>query len=185
MFPPICNKTIEHVCREASVAAARLVRQLRLPGHERDDLSQDLLVDVFARLKSFDPARDTFGAFVGVVVVHQAARLSSRVRRRRVVFAPMSADDLLSRAGSAVTGPEETADVLRQPADRLAAVELRLDLERALSTLSRSDIALCGDLAERTPTELSREGTGARASLYRRVHEIRLHLLSVGIAPTA
>lgn len=57
--------------READREAARLVRQFRLPSHERDDLRQDLLVDLIARLPGFNPDRGSLGAFAGAVMSHR------------------------------------------------------------------------------------------------------------------
>jgi hypothetical protein len=47
--------------REAEITAGRLIRRMNLSTHDRDDLRQDLLVDVFARLKDFDPCRHRGG----------------------------------------------------------------------------------------------------------------------------
>ena len=71
--------------RQASIGAARLVRQFRLSPHEREDLQQDFLVDLIARLKSFDPARGSLGAFASTVVAHQAGRMAARICRERAM----------------------------------------------------------------------------------------------------
>ena len=54
---------IETIIREADAAARRLRRKLCLPVCEREDLGQDLLVDLLRRLPAYDPARGSIGAF--------------------------------------------------------------------------------------------------------------------------
>jgi RNA polymerase sigma-70 factor (ECF subfamily) len=67
-----------------------------------------------------------------------------------------------------------------QPADAFAAAG-RLDLERGLRTLDPVDRALCASLTHTTVDRLAASGHGARSNLYRRVRNIRLALLAVGL----
>ena len=187
---PLSEADLLLLRREAEVAAARIVRRLRLATHYREDLRQDLLLDLIARLKGFDPTRGSLGAFAGKVIDHRAARLTHRLRRERNVFAPVSLDDPLPGAEDATVGDTLAEScgypaMMGQPSDRFAAVERRLDLDRALSRVLRSDLALCAQLVNRTPTELSQDGLGSRASLYRQLHELRLRLMTGGIPDAA
>ncbi len=171
---------------EASAAASRLCRHHRLPSHEQEDLRQELLARSLARIGSYDPARGSFGAFAGRIMARQAALLAKRIRRARAASASMSLDDPLPRtdggtAGSAIAEADGYGAWLGQPTDAIGALERKLDLGRALASLGRSDLALCAALAESTPGELTRAGRGARASVYRRVRQIRLRLLAAGI----
>src|SRR5882724_9987861 len=79
--------------REATMAARGLVRRLGLPGHEQEDLRQELLVDLIARLKWFDPARGTLNAFANVIIRHRAGRLARRINIERAIFAPTPLKD--------------------------------------------------------------------------------------------
>jgi RNA polymerase sigma-70 factor (ECF subfamily) len=184
---PLSDTDLVRLFHEADVAAARLVRCLRLPPDEREDLRQDLLTDLISRLPAFDPARGTLGAFAGTVIAHRAARLAARIRRERAVFAPVSPDDPMADAEGTTLG-ETIAESSGYPAmmgqwtDGFAAVERRLDLDRALGTLRGSDLALCSRLIHHTPTELSQVGFGSRAGLYRQVQEIRLQLMTGGLS---
>ena len=56
---------------EADAAARSLVRRMRLPRHDLEDIRQDLITDAFARLAAFDPARGSIGAFVATVMAHR------------------------------------------------------------------------------------------------------------------
>src|SRR5690554_724601 len=80
---------------EAHRAARRLVRRVRLPRHQLEDVQQDLLVDLLERLPAFDARRGTLGAFAGKILTHKAARLANSIRRDRTRFGavPISLDE--------------------------------------------------------------------------------------------
>jgi hypothetical protein len=190
MSPPLTSADWDWLGREAEVLAMRMVRQFRLPHHERDDLRQELLMDLVTRLEAFDSTRGTLAALAGTVMAHRTRRLVARLRRQRTLFAPISLDEpTLARDGSTIGDNITESDgylaLHGQLADRIAEIERRLDLERALSLLEISDLQLCAHLICRSPNELSREGVAARASLYRRLRELRLQLLAAGIAAAA
>lgn len=143
-----------------------------------------------ARLKGFDPTRGSLGAFAGKVIAHRAARLTDRLRRERAVFTPVSLDHPLADAEDATLGDTMTESngysaMMGQSTDSFADLERRHDLDRALGTLRRSDLALCATLVHHTPTELSQDGLGSRATLYRQVHELRLRLMTGGLSDAA
>ena len=172
--------------READSGARRLLRRLRLPEHDRDDLRQDLLADLIQRLKWFDPRRGTLGVFAGTIVRHRALRMAARIFRERAVFTQLLHEGERERARSDnIAEGDGYAAILEQTWDRLTAVERRLDLVRALGLLSQSDLSLCVELVERSPTEISRSGRRSRASLYRQLKEIRLQMLTAGISAAA
>lgn len=173
--------------REAERGASHLVFNLRLPPHERDDLRQDLLVDLIKRLKHFDPARGSLGAFATTVISHRAALLVARVRRDRHWFQQLSLDEPSACTPGTTLGDTVAEEggylaVMGQPVDRFAAVERRLDMEWAIGALCRRDQELCSHLVRRAPTELCRKGFGSRAGLYRQIHEIRLALMAHGLS---
>ena len=74
---------IETIIREADAAAQRLRRKLCLPVCEREDLGQDLLVDLLRRLPAYDPARGNIGAFANIVLRNQSSRIAMRHHRQR------------------------------------------------------------------------------------------------------
>jgi RNA polymerase sigma-70 factor (ECF subfamily) len=69
--------------------------------------------------------------------------------------------------------------------DAFAAVDRRLDLDRALGTLPQEALPLCAELIEQSPHELAKASPTSRATLYRRLHELRLRLLIAGIPASA
>lgn len=190
MLFPICDTDLVLLLREADVAAAWLVRRLRLPEHEREDLRQDLLIDLISRIKGFDPARGSLGAFAGKVIAHRATRLMGRLRREREAFPAVSLDDPLpgyegTTLGDTIAESDGYPAMMGQPSDGFAAIERRLDLDRALGYLRRSDLSLCAMLVHQTPTELSEDGLRSRATLYRQLRDLRLRLMAGGLSEAA
>jgi RNA polymerase sigma-70 factor (ECF subfamily) len=131
-----------------------------------DDFRQDFLVDLISRMKWYDPARATLGAFAGVVVQNRSKELFQQVHRERQLFA----------------GRPEVAAIRLLACDCSSQTEQRLDLSRVIQSLPASEQQLCRELVMRTPTEVVRSGAVSRASLYRRLKSIRRHLHAEGIA---
>jgi len=182
LLHPIAEREARRVCRIA-----------RLPAQEREDIRQDLLLDLLTRLPAFDPARGSLAAFATICFRHHGARLAERIRRERDRRHPAALDD--STAGEDGEEALTLADLIPeseghaawcgQPTDRIAALERRLDLGRAGTALDARDHPLCAALAEHTPHELGRHGPLPRSVLYRRIREMRLRLLAAGIAAAA
>ncbi len=173
---------------DADVAARRLLRQLRLSKENLPDIRQDLITDVLARLRAFDPERGSLGAFLATIFSHKAARIARQVKAHRRLFGacPVSLDDPMpgipgTARGGLIAEQDGYAAFFGQPADAFAPVERRIDLERRLGILPRKDGALCAALSLATIDELAESGRGARASLYRRLHDIRLGLTAAGL----
>ncbi|MDK9720420.1 MAG: hypothetical protein OEL53_04465 [Rhodospirillales bacterium] len=170
---------------EADAAARRLRRTLGLSPDDTADLRQELLLDVIARLRSFDPARGSLGAFVGTVMAHRASRLAAQIRNERR-HSGGSLDEPLAGADGGcrvdLVGEEDRlATLYGQPTNAFAAIERRIEIERGLGCLDRKDRVLCAALSHATPDQLAIAGRGVRSSLYRRVREIRFRLMAVGL----
>jgi len=159
--------------RSADRVALRIIRTCRIPRHEQEDLRQDLLTDLFAAC--FD---------------HRAIRLTERILRGRATMAPISLDDPQPGSegltiGDSVAEADGYGAWLGQPTDAFAAVERRIDLDRALGTLPAETLPLCAELTERSPHELAKASPTSRATLYRHLRELRLRLLVAGIPAAA
>lgn len=174
---------------EADAAARSLVRRMRLPRHDLEDIRQDLITDAFARLAAFDPARGSIGAFVATVMAHRATRIMRRViaERRMFGFEPMSIDAPLMDGDAetfADTTPEDAGlgTLWGQSRRGVHAAITRLDVERCFGAIDRRDGALCAALTGKSVDALAAEGRGSRAGLYRRIQTLRGTLLARGLA---
>ena len=180
---------IETIIREADQAARHLRRRLQLPLCDREDLGQDLLVDLLRRLPAFDPTRGTIGAFAGLVLRNQASRIAIRHHQQR------------RAQGGTLLCLDAPRDGTRDPlcdtlsdADSLAAwhgqntsaidhADTHNALQAALSKLLPDDRQFCAALAHRPVSALVTEGFGSRSALYRRLAELRHVLTAYGLGP--
>lgn len=175
--------------READRVALRIVRICRIPQHEREDLRQDLLADLLSRLKHFDAARGSLGAFAASCFAHRSARLTERILRGRAAMMPVSLDGHIPGADSVTLADTLAAEDsygawMGQPTDAVAALERRLDLDRALSTLPHDQLRHCIALADKERGIMDPD-PGSRATAFRRARELRLRLLAAGLAAAA
>jgi RNA polymerase sigma-70 factor (ECF subfamily) len=188
MQSPISQADLQTLLHEADIAARRLIRKLHLSKEDLDDIRQDLLVDLIARLPAFDRQRGSLGAFAGLVLRNQATRIAARIKRERAAFGavPVSLDEV-PPSGKGATRGALTAEAdglsawLGQRVDAFAAIEQRLAVERGLAALDRRDSAFCAALAYTTIERLAAQGRDSRSTLYRRLRDIRLALMAHGL----
>lgn len=188
MRSSISRDDLQILLHEADIAARRLVRQLRLPRADLDDVRQDLLVDLIARLPAYDADRGTLGAFAGAILYNRATRIANKAKRERRMYGatPISLDEVIPESdgltrGDLIAKADGLSALFGQPADAFVTAEVRLDVERGLGSLEPADGALCAALSRTTVDRLAASGHGARSSLYRRVKDIRLALTAIGV----
>ncbi|MBB5220100.1 RNA polymerase sigma-70 factor (ECF subfamily) [Amaricoccus macauensis] len=180
---------IEAIIREADAAGQRLRRKLCMPICEREDLGQDLLVDLLRRLPAYDPSRGSIGAFANIVLSNQSSRIAIRHHRQRRA----QGGSLLSLEVPLAGSKEPVGDTLTED-DGLAAwhgqnccaVSVSDDhhaLEAALARLPETDRRLCAALADRPVSALAAAGFGSRSALYRRLADLRHVLTAHGLGP--
>lgn len=177
---------IETIIREADTAARRLRRRLQLQTCDREDLGQDLLVDLLRRLSAYDPSRGSIGAFAGLILRNQSSRIAIRHHQARRA----QCGTLLS-LDAPIAGGTEPLGCLLAEADGLAAwhgqdlsatedADLRHDLARALGDLPEDARTLCAALGSCAIAEIvGRTGT-SRSALYRHIAQLRLDLAMRG-----
>jgi len=185
MHPPISRSDLVTILDEADTAAARLRRRLGLPRADLDDLRQDLLLDLIRRLPAFDATRGSIGAFAGIVLRNQASRIAMRVaRERRTTGGRLMSLDEPASDGSTLGDRLGDADGLAAWHGHCvapeAAIDARIDLARSLSALSVRDRSLCAALTHCPVRLLAERGLGSRATLYRRLRELRCALAAQG-----
>lgn len=178
---------IETIIREADAAAGRLRRRLALPVCDREDLRQDLLVDLINRLAHFDPDRASLDAFASVVLRNRCSRITAQHYRRlctqggHLLSLDVPADGrgeplaarLAEDAGPAAWHGQDWAEPER--------AERRADLDWALRQLSEDAQAICVALTTSTVADLVARKDLSRSALYRRLGLLRLDLAMRGI----
>jgi DNA-directed RNA polymerase specialized sigma24 family protein len=180
---------IETIIREADAAAQRLRRRLCLPICEREDLGQDLLVDLLRRLPAYDPARGSVGAFANIVLRNQSSRIASRHHLQRcaqggpLLSLEVPLAGTREPVGATLTEEDGLAAWHGQTCCATAYVELHHALRAALARLGPENLRFCTALAHRPVTALAGEGFGSRSALYRRLAELRHVLTAHGLGP--
>lgn len=174
---------------EADVRARALVRALRRPAHEIEDIRQDLLTDLISRLPAFDPARGSLGAFAGRLARNRATEIANAVCRERRLWGacPLSLDQHAAsdEAGLMARMPTDQGlgALLPQSTDWPTTSDRTLDLEQGLAWLSPEERALSAALLTSTIDGLSARGFGSRAVVFRRLRSVRLNLMARGLSP--
>ena len=172
--------------------ARRVCRISRLPGHQAEDVRQEMLLDLLTRLSAFDAKRGSLEAFATVCFRHRGSRIATRERREGAARHPARLDQPVCDLGSAdaeehltlaetIPEAEGYAAWCGQPTDAIATTERRLDLQAASAALDARDHPLCAALAAATPQEVAARAPFGRSTLYRRLHEMRLRLLAAGL----
>jgi RNA polymerase sigma-70 factor (ECF subfamily) len=185
MHPPISRSDLANLLDEADAAAARLRRRLRLPRADLDDLRQDLLLDLIRRLPAFDARRGSIGAFAGIILRNQASRIAMRLRReRRACGGGLLPLDALGgdgrKLGDRLTEEDGITAWFGGCVCVVEATDRRIDLARALGALQARDLTLCAAMAQCPVRGLAGRGHGSRATLYRRLRELRCMLAAHG-----
>jgi DNA-directed RNA polymerase specialized sigma24 family protein len=180
---------IETIIREADAAARRLRRKLCLPVFEREDLGQDLLVDLLRRLPAYDPSRGSIGAFANIVLRNQSSRIAMRHHRQRraqggsLLSLEVPLAGTREPVGETLTEEDGLAAWHGQTCCAATVTELHHALQAALARLPAEDRRFCAALAHRPVTALAAEGFGSRSALYRRLADLRHVLTAHGLGP--
>jgi DNA-directed RNA polymerase specialized sigma24 family protein len=177
----------ELVFREASRQVHRLARRHDLQPADREDAFQEIAFDAWRRLKDYRASRGDLEAFLGVVTLNQARKIGARLRRRRRIV-HVSLDAPIANgsndAGLSVSGRLSEDDglpaMLGNKVDGHARVEMIIDVSRAIVSLPSEMRRLCACLAHETPGVARRVCDLSNTGMYRRIEELRLHLLAFG-----
>ena len=170
-------RQIMRLVRRAEHEGRRLQRKLGLPSHMAEDVQQDLLVDLLARLPKYDPARGNFESFTTIVLRHQSTRLA---RRHCEAFTAQGGATLPL---SSLDEGSEPIDWISSHATQQAALHERLCLGKATRSLRPCDRLLCLVLSHGSVASLARTGFASRSSIYRRIHRLRPQLILSGFGP--
>ena len=163
--------------------ARQLVGQAGFTVADRDDLEQELILDLLRRLPKYDPSRAKLNTFIARVVEHKIATLIEKqtAHKRDYRRCPCSLNERFEEEeeGRSVERAE-TLDqedyLLRIGVEPRAAEELRalaLDVPAVVEALPSELGELCRRLKAESVTEISRDTGVPRATLYQSVTKLR------------
>jgi RNA polymerase sigma-70 factor, ECF subfamily len=162
--------------------ADRVVGRAGFSPSDREDLEQEIALDLLVRLKRFDPVRASFRTFVVRVVDHKVANLledrcagKRDWRRNGESLHDLVDDEDGDRVERWQTLPETAGD------DGQGGSDLRLDLEAALRTLPPALREACEWLRNQSFTEASRATGIPRSTLQDRMKKVRAQFERAGL----
>ena len=170
--------------------ARRLIGQAGFTASDRDDLEQELILDLLRRLPKYDPRRARRNTFIARVVEHRIATLieARKAGIRDYRRCQCSLNDRFEDENGRSVERAETLDqedyLLRtgaqsRPSDELSA--LALDVATVLETLPPELRDLCRRLQAETVTEVSHDTGIPRSTLYGLIHKVRTVFEDAGL----
>lgn len=173
----------------AATRTYRLAVRLGLSREDREDLEQDLIVDMLEHSGKFDPSRSSAATFTGVLSQHRAAELlinrsADRCRLEFGLGAPASNDPEF--------GPRLDMDsinltpVWADDADLFEHSNTLHDLEMAIAhmTEDQADLMQLLGVHQDIPSAVKASGMSS-ATFYRRLDDLKMHLRMFGFKSSA
>ena len=158
------------------IKARQLIGKYGFTTSDRDDIEQELVLDLLLRLDRFDPGKGRPATYIKMVVHRRVVGLI----RERVAAArdyrrtSQSLDGAAGEAGEAMH--------MEPAVDRDPVEDLRIDLQAAVDTLPNSLRSLSEQLSEDTVAGVARRNGRSREATRQAVRALRRHFQAHGIA---
>ena len=184
------NQTIDQTYLDAALAAAatrtyRLAARLRLPRADREDMQQELLLDLLERAPGFDPQRACANTFTGVVSQHRAVEVLDALMKDRARMCFFSGSS--EAANDAQMGePDQYLDdnvvpMWADETDLIGDHMALLDLDKARKYMNDEQLEFFDLLDAHLDLSTACKASGvSSATFYRRVNEMQMHLRMFG-----
>jgi RNA polymerase sigma-70 factor (ECF subfamily) len=171
---------IVYIRERASQKAVSLVLCGLYSWNDKDDLSQDLLLDLLRRLPRFNESRGNVFAFVFSVMQNRASVLATRKSRRHErLTVPLHRviRDIYDSAGYGARSLEPKVD------DFFHASDLKIDVRKAMRGLPSHLKGLAQELQSMTVPEICAGRGKSRSRVYQMIGEIRVSFTHQGLRP--
>jgi RNA polymerase sigma-70 factor (ECF subfamily) len=184
------NQTIDQTYLDAALAAAatrtyRLAARLGLPSADREDMQQELLLDLLERAPGFDPQRACANTYTGVVSQHRAVEVLDALMKDRSRMCFFSGGS--EAANDAQMGePDQYLDdnvvpMWADETDLIADHMALLDLDKARKYMNDEQLEFFDLLHAHLDLSTACKASGvSSATFYRRVNEMQMHLRMFG-----
>jgi len=170
--------------------ARQLVGRVGFTEFDREDLEQEMMMDLFQRLPKYNPDRAQRTTFIARIVEHKIATIietrKAGLRDYRLCNCSLN-DRLEDGEGGSVERMEiiDQEDYLRRTGrlSRPAAVlrDLSLDLRKEIENLPPELRELCKRLETDTVTEISRDTGIPRGTIYESIKKLRAIFQDAGL----
>ena len=162
--------------------ARRLIGQAGFTASDREDIEQELVLDLLRRLPKYNPKRAQLNTFIARVVEHKIASLieARKAGIRDYRRCPFSLNDRFEDEEGRSVERVDTLDqedyLLRtgaqsRPSDELSA--LTIDVAAVLESLPPELRELCRRLKAESVTEISRDTGVPRGTIYEGIKKLR------------
>jgi len=173
----------------AATRAYQMATRFGLSRADREDLHQELMLDLLERASQFDPNKGSAGTFTGMVSQHRTSEFLQRLTkdRSRLSFCSGSAanesesDDLDALAVTDSVVPQWSE--ITSGFDEIHAAR---DLDQALSRMDEEQRTLFALLVEHQDVPSAcKVSEVSTATFYRRVADLQMHLRLFGLKAAA
>lgn len=164
---PLSRLQTMRILRCATHHARRTTRHRGLNIPDRDDLRQDIVLDILTRLSAFNSTRSPFGAFIELVASHSAQRHGEKADRTRRLAQTTSCGDMQGLSSHDFRAAIWAMD------QRLTLERLALAIPEILLILRM--ILQCSPQPQLQPS--------SRTTVWRRTRDLRCLLLAAGMDP--
>ena len=172
--PPQNNVVDDYVLKRIDFRAQQLAIKFRLPDDRRDDLAQEMVVELLKAADRFNPDRSaswhTYACRVLDLAVKKLAQAECRMRQREA-GKPMGFSEAPDGCPPAVDDPAHEGE------DDLAKLELKLDIDVVLARMPQRLRQTCTLLMHQSPTEAAKAMGIHRNSIYRRIAQARAYFM--------
>ena len=173
----------------AATRTYRTAARFHLSCEDRDDLHQELLLDLLVHARKFDQNKGSAGTFTGVVSEYRTADFLKDLKkdRSRLIFCSTdeAANDPEPPAGANLFA-ENVVPMWSEEYDHFSVSATVHDLETALAFMTAEQRALFDllELHQDLPDACKASGVST-ATFYRRVAALQLHLRMFGFRSAA
>ena len=175
-----CNENTsiidDYVLERIDYRSRRLAIQFGFTDEQREDLSQDMVVEVLSAMPKFDPAQSNRKTFISRVLdnfVKNAIRTEIH-RRQRECDTPVPLEDISEGYTPVVNDPRQGQ---LSEAEQL---DTQMDVAQILSQMPRHLQKICSLLKTHSITETAKKLRINRTAIYRQLAEIREHFQRSG-----
>lgn len=179
---------LQTVLNAAEARTNQAAARFRLSRADREDLYQELVLDMLERADRFDSSKGSLGTFTGVVSWHRATEFLNALKDDRARLSFCSGDEAANDSASNLEMGIDNAIAVMWAEDRdlFADAEVLRDLETALAYMNDDQRALFALLDTHDDVaEACRNWGQSTATFYRRVEALRMHLRMFGFRPAA
>lgn len=177
----------EAAINAAKTRAYRAAVSAGLTTADREDLYQEILLDLLERAAQYDPSRGSPGTFTGMVSEHRTADFLTALKRDRGRLSVFSDHGAANDDAMPTTEPFESAvPMWADDIDLFSDTAALHDLATAVDFMTDEQAGLLRLLEAHQDLPSAAKASGlSSATFYRRVADLQMHLRMFGIKTAA